>query len=60
MKQQLYKLKSGKYLRKVPWDQMWHLLEKKPQRDPFSDTPMIPWMRISPQSACGHLSNQRN
>jgi len=58
MKTQLYKLKAGKYLRKVSWDKMWHLLKEKPQRDPFSETPMIPWKRISPQVAGGLLSRQ--
>jgi len=54
----LAQLKSGKWLRKVGWDQMWHLLDKKPGTDPLSECPLVPWKRISAQSAGGHLRHR--
>ena len=54
----IVKLASGKYLRKVEWDQMWHLLDKRPNKDPFSETPMIPWKRISFQTAVSYMTKQ--
>lgn len=56
----LVRLKYGKYLRKVEWDQMWHLLDRKPGKDPFSETPMVPWKRITSQAAGGYLRHRNN
>lgn len=47
--ERIIKLSGGRFLRKVGWDQCWHLLRADPRFDPWH----TPWRRISRQRAGG-------
>jgi len=50
----VYELKGGRFLRKVQWDQMWHLLEKRPQENLFA----VGWKRVTSRAAGGYLRHR--
>ena len=47
--QRLIELTDGRFLRKVGWDQCWHLLLRDPRPDPWHTN----WERISSRRAGG-------
>jgi len=52
--ERIIELTGGRFLRKVKWDQCWHLLKADPRPDPWH----ISWRRISIRQAGGYIRHK--